>query len=456
VAVNGSARRFAVGRSVVAGGIAAAGVTAGAAATALGTYFARQALTPDRDRPDDVDVLAVDREADPPTVTLRRTDETSAPGRYGLWLDGGTGHARLGDVVATPGSRRSVPASGLAGSSGVGEVVVRRLEAVDRGTLRTGPARWNQYYFAGPPAQSLGLAHQDVEIGSELGPLPAWYVPADLPPERPSPPAAAHPLDSRTPSSGDGGGAPATDWAVLVHGRGASREECLRAVRPLHELGLQVLVPAYRNDVDASAAPDARYHLGDSEWRDIDAAIDWVVAQGGRRVVLCGWSMGAAIVLATASRSPWASRIAALVLDAPVVDWRSVLDHHAATHRIPLRVNRIGQRMLRNPLGRRAAGLAEPVDVRDLDWVARADELIRPILLIHSDQDEYVPNGPSIALGRARPDLVQVEPWRQGRHTKEWNTDPERWERVLTDFVRLRLRYDSGGSVQARLDPSSQ
>lgn len=307
--------------------------------------------------------------------------------------------------------------------------------------MRPGPARWNQYYFAGPPAQSLGLAHQDVEVGSELGPMPAWYVPAGAAPAGAGPP---------------GGADPGTDWAILVHGRGASREECLRAVRPLHDLGLQVLVPTYRNDIDASAGPDDRYHLGDSEWRDIDAAIGWVVARGGRRVVLCGWSMGGAIVLATASRSTQASRIAALVLDAPVVDWRSVLDHHAATHRIPLPVNRIGQRMLRNPLGRRAAGLAGPVDVRALDWVARADELTQPTLLIHSDQDEYVPNGPSMALGRARPDLVQVEPWRQGRHTKEWNTDPERWERALTDFVRLRLGCDSGGSVRAGLDPPGQ
>ncbi len=39
-------------------------------------------------------------------------------------------------------------------------------------------------------------------------------------------------------------------WAVLVHGRGATREECLRAVPLLHRLGVPVLVPSYRNDAD--------------------------------------------------------------------------------------------------------------------------------------------------------------------------------------------------------------
>jgi uncharacterized protein len=406
----------------VAVGAAAAAGLVGVGATALGTYFARRAVTPDRTRPDDVEVLGVDLTAEPPTVTLRRTDDTAAPGRYGLWTGGGDGHARLGDVLPEP--EADPP------SVGDGRPVVRRLDGIDRGGLRPGPARWNQYYFAGPPAQSLGLAHQDVEVASELGPMPAWYVPAGR----------------------DGG----TDWAILVHGRGASREECLRAVRPLHELGLSVLVPSYRNDPGAPAGPDGRHRLGDSEWRDVDAALGWVLARGGRRVVLCGWSMGGAIVLQTVSRSARAASVAALVLDAPVVDWRSVLDHHAATHRVPRRANRIGQWMLRNPLGHRAAGLAGPLDVRGLDWVARADELARPTLLVHSDQDEFVPNGPSLALARARPDLVLVEPWRHGGHTKEWNTDPGRWERALSDFVRRQLSAQVSGLDDSGLDPTGQ
>jgi fermentation-respiration switch protein FrsA (DUF1100 family) len=80
-------------------------------------------------------------------------------------------------------------------------------------------------------------------------------------------------------------------------------------------------------------------------------------------------------------------------------------------------------------------GLREPLDLRRLDWVTRAAELQLPVLVIHSEADEYVPVGPSLALGRARPDIVTVEPWQHGRHTKEWNTDPVRWDRVVTEFV---------------------
>ncbi len=393
----------------VAAGAAAVGA---ASATALAAYFTRRVVTPDHVKPDDVRVLDVDRDAAPPTVTLARTDDTAVEGRYGLWWDGRQGHAHLGRVLHADD-----------------DVVVRELLAVESGELRAGPARWNQYYYSGPPAESLGLDHQDVEIDTELGPMPAWYVPA-----------------------GDGvDGADGADdgtWAVLVHGRGATREECLRAVPPLHALGLPVLVPSYRNDLDAPSDPSGRYHLGDSEWRDVERAVEWAVERGARHVVLVGWSMGGAIVLQAATRSAVSERVVAVVLDAPVVDWHDVLAHHSRANRVPGPVARLGHSMLRHPLGRRLVGLEHPLDLRRLDWVSRATELRLPILLIHSDADEFVPNRPSKALAAARPDLVTAVPWREGRHTKEWNTDPQRWDEVVSAFVaehRARVRRGPSG-----------
>jgi alpha-beta hydrolase superfamily lysophospholipase len=384
--------------------VGAGALTAGTLATALAAYFTRRVVTPDHVKPDDVQVLDVDLAATPPTVTLARTDDTVVDGRYGLWWDGRDGHARLGRVV-------------LAND----DVVVREVLAVERGELRAGPARWNQYYYSGAPAQSLGLEHQDVDLRTELGTMPAWYVPAGP--------------DGELGRTGT--------WAVLVHGRGATREECLRAVPPLHDLGLPVLVPSYRNDVDAPRDPSGRYHLGDREWQDLERAVEWAVEHGAERVVLVGWSMGGAIVLQAATRSSVADRVVAVVLDAPVVDWHDVLAHHSRANRVPAPVARLGHAMLRHPVGRRLVGLEHPLDLRRLDWVRRASELRLPILLIHSDDDEFVPNGPSKALAAARPDLVRIVPWHQGRHTKEWNTDPARWDAVVAAFVVEQVRRAS-------------
>jgi hypothetical protein len=77
----------------------------------------------------------------------------------------------------------------------------------------------------------------------------------------------------------------------------------------------------------------------------------------------------------------------------------------------------------------------EPLDVALTDWEHRADELTHRTLLIHSLDDEFVPVGPSASLAAKRPDLVQFEPWREARHTKEWNVDPERWDAVVRAFL---------------------
>jgi alpha-beta hydrolase superfamily lysophospholipase len=381
-------RRGAVRGAVLGASLA---VAAGAGLSAIATAYARKVVTPDAERPDDVEVLAVGAGS----VTLRATPETVAPGRYGLWLDGGAGHARLAQVIDHDEQARTV---------------TRRLVGVDRGRLLEGAARWNQYFYAGTPA-AVGLAFEDVEVPTDLGPMPAWFVP----------PAQ---------------GVPARDtWAVLVHGRGATREECLRALPVLHRLGFPALVVSYRNDVGAPRTPGGRYHLGDAEWSDVEAALLVAAERGAADVVLFGWSMGGAIALQVVARSWLADRVRAVVLDAPVLDWRHVLDHHARLNGLPDAIGRLAQSVLQHRSARRLLGVDAPLSLDRLDWVTRAAELRVPLLILHSDDDEFVPAEPSRRLAAARPDVVTYVPSRGARHTKEWNVDPERWDSAVARFL---------------------
>lgn len=365
-------------------------VASGAGSVAAAVYFARRVLTPDRRRPDDVVV----RRAGGSSVVLEVTAETVAPGRYGLWIEDGFGHVRIGDVL------RLDTASGL---------VERQLLGVDRGYLAPGPARWNPYFHGGPPDVTIGAPTEHVTYAGELGPMPAWLVPS---------------------SSGDG-----TRWALLLHGRGARREETIRAMPPLLEAGWTCFVPTYRNDEGVPAGPDGRYNLGLSEWRDVEAALRHAVEHGAREVLLVGWSMGAAIALQLLDRSPLSSVVSRVVLDGPVIDWGDVLAHHAREHRLPTHVGSLARGMMARRWVHRLVGVRESVDLAKTDWVRRADELRLPMLVIHSADDEFVPVGPSRALAQVRPDLVQFEEWHVARHCKEWNTDPERWERLVRDFA---------------------
>lgn len=380
-------------RALTYGGVALGSALVGAGSVWMGgaTYFARRVLTPDLVRPDDTVIHVVHSDS----VTLSGGPDLLVPGRYGLWLDGGKGHARIGGVLEVDHRLQRVR---------------RELLGVDVGTLQPGPARFNGYYYGGDPRSDLGLEFEDIAVPTDLGPMPAWIVPSE---------------------HGDG-----SRWAVLVHGRGARRHEALRAIPALHAAGLTSLVPSYRNDGDAPVGPDGRYNLGLSEWRDIEEAVKLALSRGAHEIVLVGWSMGGAIVLQFLDRSRLSRHVSRAVLDGPVVDWGDVLKHHASLHKVPAPVGHLGAALMGQHWAKRLVGVTESVDVARTNWVKRADELSHQMLLIHSRDDEFVPVGPSEALASARPDLIRFEPWSLARHCKEWNVDPRRWDAVVTDFVR--------------------
>ena len=392
----------------IAGGSAAAGLLA-AGSSALALYFARRVITPVRVRDEDQEVLAVIRDGDRQQVILKATPDAVVDGVYGLFFDGGRGHARLGRIVSYS------PAE---------QTVLREVEQVYSGDLTT----VRRGYWSGavhPDPAALGLPAEDVLIEVDGGTAPAWLV-------RPAPSAGA------AGAAGDSVPAPEV-WAIMVHGRGASRQEGLRAVRVARDLGLASLLITYRNDGQAPSAADGRYGLGSTEWRDVEAAIGYALDHGAKEVVLFGWSMGGAICLQTADLSRYLHLIRAMVLDAPVINWVDVLAHHAQLNRIPSAVGQYGQLMMSHPLGRRLTGLAAPVDLKAMDWVSRAVELRTPTLILHSVDDEYVPYGPSAVLAEKNPEMVTFEAFATARHTKEWNVDPERWEALVSAWLGQQL-----------------
>ncbi|MEQ4518264.1 alpha/beta fold hydrolase [Pseudarthrobacter sp. B907] len=402
--------KWAVGGII--GGSAAAGLLA-AGSSALALYFARRVITPVRVREEDQEVLAVIRDGRELQVILKATPDSTVEGVYGFFFDGGRGHARLGRILSYS------PAE---------QTVLREVEAVYSGDLTTA----RRGYWSGavhPDPAALGLPAEEVQIEVDGGTAPAWLVRAA--------PQAGLPADM--PAATAGATPPSDVWAIMVHGRGASRQEGLRAVRVARDLGLSSLLISYRNDGLAPSAQDGRYGLGSTEWRDVEAAIAYALDQGAREVVLFGWSMGGAICLQTADLSRYHHLIRAMVLDAPVINWVNVLAHHAELNRIPSAVGRYGQLMMSHRLGRRLTGLAAPVDLKAMDWVSRAVELRTPTLILHSVDDEYVPYGPSAALAEKNPEMVTFETFSTARHTKEWNVDPERWESLVTAWLRQQL-----------------
>ncbi len=344
-------------------------------------------MTPPRRTADDLRVLDVDDAAG--TVTLSSTPESRTPGSYGLWFDGQRGYAKIGDVLAE-----------------TTDTVIRRIESVEKGDLSSATgARITGWYYRDP--RELGVPTRDVAIETEFGPAPAWLVPVEG----------------------------STRWAIHVHGRAVKREETIRGVPVFRDHGFTSLLVSYRNDGDAPSSPDGRYALGDTEWRDVDAAIRYALDHGATDVVLVGWSMGGATVLQALTRSEHAAVVRGVVLDSPVVDWIVALRYQGGLRRLPEAVSDGALATIGKPWGGRLTGQSQPIDLARLDWVSRAGDLTVPILLMHSDDDIYIPATASRALAAQRPDIVTFELFHVAGHTRLWNYDPERWTGAIARWL---------------------
>jgi pimeloyl-ACP methyl ester carboxylesterase len=276
--------------------------------------------------------------------------------------------------------------------------VTRRLREVDGYLAAEMDVAFNPAVWAGDPSADFGLPSKTVSVHGEIGAMPAWFVPAR----------------GRT-------------WAIVVHGINSTPETGLRVVPALHRAGLPSLLVTYREDLGAPPSPDGFHHMGLTEWRDLGAAARYALAHGARRLVLVGYSMGGAIVSQFIERSPLASKVAGLVLDAPVLDWQAVLSFNATRMGFPS--------FLAKPV-EWAIGARIDADWESLDAIAHPEDFQLPILLFHGTEDDVVPISTSDDFAAKLPRRVTYFRVPEAGHTEAWNVDPRRYERRLAAFLQ--------------------
>ncbi|MFD3512395.1 alpha/beta hydrolase family protein [Streptomyces sp. NPDC058657] len=354
----------------------------GAAAVAAARYAGDAALKASPGRPLAAEARVTVHSTAPGEVTLTRGLGTLRPGVYGL--EGEGVHAVVGPVLeAAPHEA---------------DTVVRRLERVTRGSLAPGTkVRLTPCVHTGDPHSALGIHFTDVDVMGELGPLPAWFVPGSR-----------------------------TTWVIAVHGLGTTREHPLNVLGLLHRYRIPVLDLAYRGDAGAPPSPDGLGHLGDSEWRDLDAAIRHAARQGAQRLILYGWSTGAAMALHAATTSAVRHLVSGLVLDSPVLDWEATVRSLASVRRVPAAILPLAVRAAQGSTGPHGDRLRE---------AAAPGGLRVPALIFHGPGDTVAPWGPSRDLAAARPDLVTLHPVPDASHGAMWNADPAAYEESLRRFL---------------------
>lgn len=354
-----------------------------ALAVAVSWHFSSFALAPDMSPySEKVDISAVGQDR----ITMPRSEAAERPGYYGLaWQ---AGHAIVGPIEGENA-----------------ETVTRKLSNVRGYLVPDTEAGLETNVYAGNPSETRGLPYRSIDVPDELGPMPAWLIPA-----------APGPAGSRSSHS----------WAIVVHGHTDNRQNGLRIAPTLQAAGLTALLISYRKDLGAPDSPDGLYHLGETEWEDLDAAARYAVHQGARRLVLIGYSMGGALISEFMQHSPLRNRVSGVVLDAPALDWKSIFAFNSEQMDLP--------GFFSLPVEWAIDARIDP-DWNGLDALQHADAFQLPVLLFHGIDDTVVPIEDSDEFAEELGKRVTYYRVPKADHTQEWNVDPALYERRLSRFL---------------------
>lgn len=298
---------------------------------------------------------------------------------------------------------------GIIGENGYGQVtrvISRGPRGIERGLAVLSGAfvagetvELDDYAFPEDPRTAHGLPFEEVRVPGELGVNPAWLIDGE-----------------------------SDTWVVFVHGKDTDgRAQSLRALPTFRKLGLPVLVITYRNDASGGAGDDRLYTWGLDEWRDLEAALGTATLRGADDFILVGYDMGASIVAMFLHESDRTPDVRGVVLDSPVLDLDALVDDLADDHGIPGYLVVVGKALSRIRFG---------LEWSRLDQVERAAEFDPsiPILLMHGTVDEVAPIATADAFAAALPH-VTYERFVGAGHGALWNSEPVRYEDVLTEFL---------------------
>jgi alpha-beta hydrolase superfamily lysophospholipase len=319
-------------------------------------------------------------------VVLERMEETDRPGFYGLAWQGG--HAIAGPILADNE-----------------DTVTRRLVKVDGYLVPGMEVALDPHVYSGNPLTARGLRFAPVPIDGELGPMPAWLIPGR-----------------------------SQIWAIVVHGINSAPKIGLRIAPALHQAGLSSLLITYREDLNAPESPDGYHHMGLTEWRDLEAAARYALSHGARRLVLIGYSMGGAIVTQFMQKSPFADSVDALVLDAPVLDWKETIEFNATEMGVP------GFSAV--PV-EWAVGMRIDADWDSLDAQGHTEDFQLPILLFHGEEDDIVPIATSDEFADELSSWVTYHQVPEAGHTQAWNVNPQLYEERVEDFISATVGVET-------------
>lgn len=315
---------------------------------------------------------------------------TTLSGEFGLWVNDGKGHIRVGALL------------------GESEGSVRRsILAVHGSVFGASEARWTGHVF--PTPEATGVRSENVLLPTGRS---AWLFP----------------------------GAP-DRWVIHVHGVHSARASALRGVPVASRLGYTSLVPQFYGESEADCASNEGATFGVREMPDVGAAIQYALINGARSVVLIGWSMGAEISIRLANEPRYRGVVEGVVAIGPALSWRSSIRRAMDRSHLPQFLANMVLRSLERPTFSRAMKMEVPANFGLVEWVTPPRANTVPTLVIHSPGDTHASYMDSSVFAAHNPHTVTLIKCPPVPHLLEWNNDIDGVESAIASWIRQELTH---------------
>ncbi len=248
---------------------------------------------------------------------------------------------------------------------------------------------------------------EEVTYTSDLGEFDAWHLPAS-----------------------------GSTWIIHVHGKGATPAEPEVLFGDLQRAGYHQLSITYRNDDGQPVDETGYYQYGQTEWVEVEGAVQFALDNGASGIVLSGFSTGAAHIMAYLQRRA-SDPVIAVMFDSPNIDMGRTVDFAATQRELPVVGLPIPGAL--TSVAKFVTGLRIGVNWKALDYLDKADTLLRaPTLVHHGDADETVPVSVSRDLAQIAPAQVTYIEVPGAGHVDSFDVDFEGYvEEVLTFLERI-------------------
>ncbi|MCR4622837.1 MAG: alpha/beta hydrolase [Clostridiales bacterium] len=224
--------------------------------------------------------------------------------------------------------------------------------------------------------------------------------------------------------------------AILFHGyRGTPCRDFSGGARAYLDMGFNLLMIRQRAHCDSQGHSIT---FGVREREDALCWTDWALGRFGKAtdIVLCGISMGAATVL-MASELPLPANVKGIVADCPYISPKEIIMKVCRDMKLPARPLW--------PLVWLAARLFARFDPNAADAARAVTRTPVPVLLIHGEDDRFVPCDMGRRIADANPRMVELHTFPDAGHGLSFLIDKPRYERLTRGFFARVLGPDKPG-----------